>query len=115
MTKTIQIEHQENRDVDILRIGGELNIHSAYILEQSILNLMENGRYKLVINFEGIEKLASAGLGMFMARIEEIREANGDIKFSNLSKKVYHVFDLLDFPTLYDIFDEEEEAVSAFR
>jgi anti-sigma B factor antagonist len=54
--------------------------------------------------------ISSAGLGVFMGFIEEIREKNGDIKLSNMTDKVYKVFDLLGFPALYQIFKEEAEA-----
>ena len=49
-----------------------------------------------------------------MAYIEDIRGLGGDIKLTNMNDRVYNVFDLLDFPTLYDIFDDEHEALSAF-
>jgi len=114
-TNTIQIEHRSVGDIDVMEIGGELSIHSAYILERSLLEQMDAGRYKFVINCSKLDTLASAALGMFMARIEDIREAGGDIKFSNLKRNVYHVFDLLDFPTLYDIVDKESEAIDRFK
>ena len=59
--------------------------------------------------------ISSAGLGVFMAYIEEIRENGGDIKITNLQAKVFNVFDLLGFPLLFDILDTEEEAFTRFR
>ena len=47
--------------------------------------------------------------------IEEIREKGGDIKLSNLKQKVFKVFDLLGFPALYEIYDEEDEAINKFN
>jgi len=49
-----------------------------------------------------------------MAYIEDVRSLGGDIKLSNMSDKVYNVFDLLGFPTLYDILHTEEEAIVKF-
>jgi anti-sigma B factor antagonist len=45
-----------------------------------------------------------------MGFIEEIREKEGDIKLTNMTDKVFKVFDLLGFPALYKIFQEEAEA-----
>jgi anti-sigma B factor antagonist len=49
-----------------------------------------------------------------MAFIEDIRTSGGDIKMSNMTPKVYNIFDLLGFPMLYEIFNDEHEAVRKF-
>jgi anti-sigma B factor antagonist len=49
-----------------------------------------------------------------MAYIEDVRKNQGDIKLSNMSPKVFNVFDLLGFPLLYEIFKDEREAVKKF-
>lgn len=59
--------------------------------------------------------ISSAGLGVFMGFIEEIRDNKGDIKLSNMPDKVYKVFDLLGFPALYQIFKEEDEATEKYH
>jgi anti-sigma B factor antagonist len=58
--------------------------------------------------------ISSAGLGVFMAYIEEVRESGGDIKIAALQPKVFNVFDLLGFPMLFDIIETEEGAVAKF-
>ena len=50
-----------------------------------------------------------------MAYIEDIRNLGGDIKLSNMTGGVYHVFDLLGFPSLYDIYKDESEALNSFK
>jgi anti-sigma B factor antagonist len=58
--------------------------------------------------------ISSAGLGVFMGFIEEVRQNDGDIKLSNMSAKIFRVFDLLGFPALYEILDTEEQAKTNF-
>jgi anti-sigma B factor antagonist len=50
-----------------------------------------------------------------MGFIEEVRSNDGDIKLSNMSQRVYKVFDLLGFPALFEIFETEEEAIDKFK
>ncbi len=38
----------------------------------------------------------------------------GDIKLTNMSDKVFNIFDLLGFPLLYEIYKNEEEAIKKF-
>ena len=80
------------------------------ILNKSIQELIEESRYKIIVSMSDLNYISSAGLGVFMGFIEEIREKEGDIKLTNMTDKVYKVFDLLGFPALYQIFKEEVEA-----
>ena len=58
--------------------------------------------------------ISSAGLGVFMSFIEEIREAGGDIKLAAIVPKVYQVFEVLGFPALFDITADVAAAVKKF-
>lgn len=109
---TIRIRNIE--DFDILDLDGELDAHTASHLEESLKGLIADNRQKIIVNCTRLEYISSAGLGVFMAYIEDVRTEGGDIKLTNMSSKVYNVFDLLGFPTLYDILDDEKDAMEKF-
>lgn len=109
------IETRKNGDVQILEINGELDAHTAPDLETSLKELINQGHHRIVVNCRNLEYISSAGLGVFMAYIEDIRAEGGDIKLTNMSSNVYNVFDLLGFPKLYSILDDEEKAVEQFN
>ena len=101
-------------EVSIINLKGYLDAHTAPALENNFTELINEERFKIVINFEELAYISSAGLGVFMAYIENIRDNKGDIKLTNMSDKVYNIFDLLGFPLLYEIYKKEEEAVKKF-
>ena len=100
--------------VQILDLRGELDAHTAAELEAAIQKCQQDKTLHILVNGANLMYISSAGLGVFMAYIEEIRELGGDIKIAALQPKVFNVFDLLGFPMLFDILDSEEEAVSKF-
>lgn len=101
--------------VEVLDLKGYLDAHTAPHLEHAFQERIESQRYKIIVNFRELEYISSAGLGVLMQFIEEVRDNAGDIKLTNMSARVYNVFDLLGFPMLYEIFNEEEEAVQKFQ
>lgn len=101
--------------VQLLDLKGELDAHTASELEAAIQRCQESCQFQIVINGASLQYISSAGLGVFMAYIEEIREQQGDIKIAALQPKVYQVFDLLGFPMLFNIVDSDEEALSKFN
>ncbi len=108
--ENFEVARVDRSDISILRLKGFLDAHTAPNFEQSIQELIEENRYKIIVSMSDLNYISSAGLGVFMGFIEEIRENKGDIKLSNMTDKVYKVFDLLGFPALYQIFKEEVEA-----
>lgn len=106
------------RDADlaqILDLKGELDAHTASELEAALQKCQQDANYCIVINGSELQYISSAGLGVFMAYIEELREEGGDIKIAALQPKVFNVFDLLGFPMLFDIHETEEEALKKFE
>lgn len=100
--------------VRILDLKGELDAHTASELEAAIQKCQSEDQFHILINGSDLMYISSAGLGVFMAYIEEVREAGGDIKISSLQPKVFNVFDLLGFPMLFDITESEDEALEKF-
>lgn len=101
-------------EVRILDLKGELDAHTASELEAAIQKCQSDQAVQIIVNGANLVYISSAGLGVFMAYIEEVREKGGDIKIAALQPKVFNVFDLLGFPMLFDITDSEDEAVSRF-
>jgi anti-sigma B factor antagonist len=109
------MQRKEMDDLTVLYIEGYLDAHTAHQFEEALRKIIEEGRYKIVVNFSRLNYISSAGLGVFMGVIEEVRSNGGDIKMCCLSDKVFRVFDLLGFPALYDIVKTEDEAIQKFR
>ncbi len=110
-----KIAQREKDTVNVLELKGYLDAHTAPKLEEAFQSLLQNRRYRIVVNCRDLSYISSAGLGVFMAYIEDVRTNTGDIKLSNMSPKVYNVFDLLGFPLLYDITRDETEALGKFN
>jgi anti-sigma B factor antagonist len=98
----------------MIELKGYLDAHTAPRLEETFTEMIEAGNTNLIVDFEDLEYISSAGLGVFMAFIEDVRECKGDIKLAGMSPKVYNVFDLLGFPMLYDICGSPSEARDRF-
>ncbi|MBI5646987.1 MAG: STAS domain-containing protein [Ignavibacteriae bacterium] len=101
--------------VTVLDLKGYLDAHTAPDLEHAFQKSIDSSRFNLVVNFRDLAYISSAGLGVLMQFIEDVRKNSGDIKLTSMSPRVYNVFDLLGFPMLYEIYSEETEAIDRFR
>ncbi len=110
-----KIHRRDGDEVSVIELKGYLDAHTAPDLESAFQRLITEKKYKIVVNCRDLSYISSAGLGVFMAYVEDIRNNKGDIKLTNMSAKVFNVFDLLGFPILYEIYKDEKEAISRFQ
>jgi len=113
--ESFEVTKTDHDNVVALYIKGYLDAHTAPMLENELQSLIEQGKYRIVVNFKDLVYISSAGLGVFMGFIENIRNNKGDIKLTNMNPKIFRVFDLLGFPMLYDIMEDEQQAVAKFN
>jgi len=106
---------RETGNAVVMELHGFLDAHTAPDLEKMFSELIGKGKFNIVVNFNGLNYISSAGLGVFMAYIDEVRSNHGDIKLANMQQKVYNVFDLLGFPFLYEIYKDQDEALKKFN
>jgi len=108
------IKEDSKNESSILYLEGFLDAHTSIELEKAFEKLISDKKYKVVINFSRLSYISSAGLGVFMAYIETLRNNGGDIKLSAMSEKIYNIFDMLGFPILFEIYKTESEALMKF-
>ena len=108
------VSSREEGSVNVIELKGYLDAHTAPELETEFNRLIDDNNFKIVVNFTDLKYISSAGLGVFMAYVETMRENSGDIKFSNLKEDVFNIFDLLGFPVLYEFFSDEKEAIDKY-
>ena len=100
--------------VHVLDLAGELDAHTAPEFENAIQGCLDRDHTRLVVAGEHLRYVSSAGLGVFMAYLEPLRQRGGDLKVAALSEDVFEVFDLLGFPLLFDLTPSVEEATARF-
>ena len=98
----------------IIEIEGFLDAHTAPQFERAIQQALEAGQSRFIIDCGKLNYISSAGLGVFMSFIEEVREKGGDIKICGLVPKVRHTFEILGFQDIFDLLDDVPAAVRRF-
>jgi anti-sigma B factor antagonist len=109
---TVQCASQD--DLTILSLDGYLDAHTAPDFENAVQQEVEAGHKRLIVNCERLTYISSAGLGVFMSFIEELRDAGGDIKICGATPKVLQVFEILGFPALFDLLPDVPAAVKRY-
>lgn len=114
MANSFAITTSTQDGMSILALEGYLDAHTAPQFEKAVQGEFEAGRIRLIVDCSKLTYISSAGLGVFMIFVEEIRDAGGDIKICGLAPKVYQVFEILGFPALFDIVEDVPAAIKKY-
>ena len=103
-----------NTAVTVVDMEGTLDINTVEDFETALVGLFHQKRYKIVLNMEKLTYVSSAGFGVLLSIIKDVRKNRGDIKIAKVSPELYRTFDLLELPGMFQILKTEQDAVKGF-
>ncbi len=95
-------------------LSGFLDAHTFEQLDESIGDLFNEGKFKLIIDLAGLEYISSAGAGVFIGSLAEAQENGGNIVITSTTPNVFEVFDLLGLTQIFSMVDDVESAKKVF-
>ncbi len=104
-----------NGMISLVRVDGVIDTMTATELERVLDSLLKQQKFKIVIDLAGVDYISSAGWGIFISNIREIRAHEGDIKLARMIGSVYEIFELLEFDSILQAYDNIEKARTGFR
>lgn len=105
---------KESNGVQIVAFTGNLDTNTAPEAENQINELLAAGADKILINFEELNYISSAGLRVLLATAKKMMASNGSLKICSLNKTVQEVFDISGFSTILSLETNETDALAAF-
>ncbi len=106
----MQIQETQHSGYVTLAPDGDLDANSSIQMDECIRKWIDAGNVKFHISCIQLNYISSAGLGVFISFMEEIRNMGGDFVFSGMSDKIFRVFELLGLHLIMKIVAGEEEA-----
>jgi anti-sigma B factor antagonist len=110
----ISLDFSNGENLSVLRVDGVVDTLTAAELEKVMNSLLAQERYRIVVDLAGVDYVSSAGWGIFVSNIREVRAHLGDIKLARMVPGVYEVFELLEFDSILRAFDSLEKARQDF-
>lgn len=115
--EAVKVESGDNgsrKKITVIRIGGYMEFCTADELDKLLAVLLQKRSYNIVVDLAAVDYISSRGWSIFLGKIKEIRENNGDIKLLNMNDNVYEVYKVLEFFWFLRVYDSMADAVNDF-
>jgi anti-sigma B factor antagonist len=99
------------KDVLVVEVEGQLIVGNRQELKQRVLEELEKGERKFVVDFARTGYIDSSGLGVLVSLSKKIREQGGELRLANLNEDLRTLFELTKLDTLFQISDSREGAL----
>jgi len=108
-------EIQDHGDVRIIKLSGKITIGAGDVqLRDLILGSLDEGREKILLDLGGVTAMDSSGIGEMVASYTTATKRGGQLKLLRLSPKINDILQVTQLITVFDVFDNESEALAAF-
>lgn len=93
---------------------GDLDANSSIHLDEKISDLIEQGKTRIHVDFREVKYVSSAGWGVFISYLEELKAKEGKLILSHMVESVKDVYDLLGLDQLIANVNTDEDVDNFF-
>lgn len=111
----MELSTSQFKHCDVVKVTGRLDSATAPKLAEEFARINDLGRFKIVMDFTGLEFISSAGLRVLISTQKNCKRYNrGELVLAGLPAHILSVFDLAGFTAIFKIFNDVLTAVGSF-
>jgi anti-sigma B factor antagonist len=112
---SLKVHTREVSGITVLDLNGKITLgEEDTILRDAIRAQITQGAQKILLNLADVTYIDSAGLGELTGAFTSMKNRNGQLKLLNLTKRVHDLLQITKLYTVFDVFDDEKEAIGSF-
>ncbi len=103
------------KGVAILDLQGEMTFwKGSGELNNKVRELVDTGIRNILLNAQGVGEVDSSGIGEFVGSYTTVSNRGGHLKLLNLTNKLNQVIETTNLNNIFEIYDNEQRAISSF-
>ena len=102
-------------EVTVVDLSGRITLgEGCSQLRDLIRDLIAKGHKKILLNLADVTYIDSSGIGELVSGFTAVKNADGQLRLLNLTKKVHDLLQITKLLTVFDVHDDEADAISKF-
>lgn len=110
----MQIVEEKQNDIYIFKLNGRLDSKTSPEFETKISRVIEDGSSHIVVDFENLEYLSSAGLRVLLKATKSLKHLEGKLVLCSMADYVREVFEISGFDSFLPIVPKLDDALKEF-
>jgi anti-anti-sigma factor len=112
----MNVNERQRGDVTVLDLKGKITIGSGDVaLRNAVQEVMNGGAMKVLINMHDVSTIDSSGIGELVSAYTTATNRGAKLRLFNLPAKVTDILTITQLITVFDVYDNEDEAIRSFQ
>jgi len=109
----MEVSIKQYKRCDLVSISGRIDSATSSKLADALDELVNNGRYRIVLDLKDVEFMSSAGLRVLIST-QKACKPRGEVVLAQVPERIYEALELAGFVPLFKFFDDVLDAVASF-
>jgi anti-sigma B factor antagonist len=111
----LSMTERSREGITILDVKGQIVAgDSANLVRERLKEVAADGAANAILNLAGVDYIDSSGLGALVMSFSALRKAGGALKLLSLTRRNIELLVLTKLETVFEVFDDEQNAVNSF-
>jgi len=97
----------------VLSVQGEVDVYTARRFRERLIELVSQGKHKIIVNLEGVDFLDSTGLGVLVGGLKRVRSHDGELVLVCTKSRILKVFEITGLTKVFAIHDTVDAAIAS--
>jgi anti-sigma B factor antagonist len=112
---SVNLNTRQVGDVSVVDVAGRITLgEGSSALRDTLRGLVSNGQKKILLNLGEVSYIDSSGIGELVSGFTTVTNSGGQLKLLNLAKRVKDLLQITKLYTVFDVHEDEAEAVRSF-
>ena len=109
----LKLAHSNKDGIEIVDVEGEIDVYTAPRLRELLIDLVNNKKYRLVVNLEKVEFLDSTGLGVLVGGLKRVRAHHGSLDLVCTQERILKIFRITGLSKVFAVHATANAAITA--
>jgi anti-sigma B factor antagonist len=110
----MEVKRSKCSNVTVVELFGRCEIQDFDLLSQHLNSIIDGEERRLVIDFNSLNFINSAGLRAIILAIQKMRNLGGNVIFCNLNETVEKLFEITGYTSLLESYKSREAAINSY-
>jgi anti-sigma B factor antagonist len=111
----LKIESKEVDGIGVISLEGEVDVYTAPKLKSRLIDLVDGGKYNIVIDLQKVEFMDSSGLGVLVGGLKRVKSHEGSIALVCTQENILKIFRITGLVKVFPIYTTNEEAIANLK
>ncbi|MDP8248028.1 MAG: STAS domain-containing protein [Candidatus Tritonobacter lacicola] len=114
MMGKLEVVVREESGVGIIEASGEIDVYNSGEIKKLVDAYIARGTSNILLDMRGVDYLDSSTISVLLVERERLTSHGGRLKLLGLQENPRKVFEIAKIDSIFDIYDNEEEALRSF-